>query len=137
MGVPLCLSSAVDEKTEQENVIYGDDSGAVIMLQCGRVDLPARSLKPGDYQVVHDDHTDWVTQVGANLHACVQLTERAYANALCVQTHLVAYFVALACSQSSECMLGILSCMCLPTVNRESKCMCHLMSSCVQAHCKV
>ena len=64
MGVPLCLSSAVDEKTEQENIIYGDDSGAVIMLQCGRGDLPARALKAGDYQVVHDDHTDWVTQVG-------------------------------------------------------------------------
>ena len=63
MGVPLCLSSAVDEKTEQENIIYGDDSGAVIMLQCGRGDLPARTLKAGDYQVVHDDHTDWVTQV--------------------------------------------------------------------------
>ena len=27
MGVPLCLSSAVDEKSEQENIIYGDDSG--------------------------------------------------------------------------------------------------------------
>lgn len=63
MGVPLCLSSAVDEKTEQENIIYGDDSGAVIMLQCGRGDLPARILKAGDYQVVHDDHADWVTQV--------------------------------------------------------------------------
>ena len=65
MGGPLCLSSAVDEKTEQENMIYGDDSGSTIILQCGRVDLPARSLKPGDYQIVHDDHTDWVTQVRA------------------------------------------------------------------------
>lgn len=63
MGVPLCLSSAVDEKTEQENIIYGDDSGAAIMLQCGRGELPARVLKPGDFQYVHDDHTDWVTQV--------------------------------------------------------------------------
>ena len=63
MGVPLCLSSAVDEKSEQENIIYGDDSGAAIMLQCGRGELPARVLKPGDFQYVHDDHTDWVTQV--------------------------------------------------------------------------
>lgn len=63
MGVPLCLSSAVDEKSEQENIIYGDDSGACIMLQCGRGELPARILKPGDFQYVHDDHTDWVTQV--------------------------------------------------------------------------
>ena len=63
MGVPFCLSSAVDEKTEQENIIYGDDSGAVIMLQCGRGELPARVLKPGDFTYAHDDHTDWVTQV--------------------------------------------------------------------------
>ena len=63
MGVPLCLSSAVDEKTEQENIIYGDDSGAAIMLQCGRGELPARVLKPGDFTYAHDDHTDWVTQV--------------------------------------------------------------------------
>lgn len=33
------------------------------MLQCGRGELPARVLKPGDFQYVHDDHTDWVTQV--------------------------------------------------------------------------
>ena len=66
MGVPLCLSSAVDEKTEQDNVIYGDDSGAAIMLQCGRGELPARVLKPGDFTYVHDDHTDWVTQVHAH-----------------------------------------------------------------------
>ena len=63
MGVPLCLSSAVGEKTEQENVIYGDDSGAAIMLQCGRGELPARVLKPGDFTYVHDDHSDWFTQV--------------------------------------------------------------------------
>lgn len=63
MGVPLCLSSAVGEKTEQENVIYGDDSGAAILLQCGRGELPARVLKPGDFTYVHDDHSDWVTQV--------------------------------------------------------------------------
>ena len=63
MGVPLCLSSAVEEKSEQENIIYGDDSGAVIMLQCGRPELPAKVLKQGDYQYVTDDHTDWVTQV--------------------------------------------------------------------------
>lgn len=63
MGMPLCLSSAVGEKTEQENIIYGDDSGAAIMLQCGRGELPARVLKPGDFTYVHDDHTDWVTQV--------------------------------------------------------------------------
>ncbi|KAL0018315.1 hypothetical protein WJX77_008577 [Trebouxia sp. C0004] len=67
MGVPLCLSSAVDEKSEQENIIYGDDSGAAIMLQCGKGELPARLLKPGDFQYVHDDHTDWVTQV-SNIH---------------------------------------------------------------------
>ena len=30
MGVPLCLSSAVDEKTEQENIVYGDDSGELL-----------------------------------------------------------------------------------------------------------
>ena len=69
MGVPLCLSSAVDEKSEQENIIYGDDSGAAIMLQCGRGELPARVLKPGDFQYVHDDHTDWVTQVQHNISA--------------------------------------------------------------------
>ena len=63
MGVPLCLSNAVDEKSEQENIIYGDDSGACIMLQCGRGELPARILRPGDFQYVHDDHADWVTQV--------------------------------------------------------------------------
>lgn len=66
MGVPLCLSSAVDEKTEQENIIYGDDSGAAIMLQCGRGELPARVLKPGEFTYVHDEHSDWVTQVGAS-----------------------------------------------------------------------
>lgn len=63
MGVPLCLSSAVDEKTEQENIIYGDDSGAAIMLQCGRGELPARVLRTGDFTYAHDEHTDWVTQV--------------------------------------------------------------------------
>lgn len=63
MGVPLCLSSAVEEKSEQENIIYGDDSGAVIMLQCGRPDMPVKVLKQGDFLYVHDDHTDWVTQV--------------------------------------------------------------------------
>lgn len=67
MGVPLCLSSAVGEKTEQENIIYGDDSGAAIMLQCGRGELPARVLKPGDFIYVHDDHSDWVTQVRLQL----------------------------------------------------------------------
>ena len=67
MGVPLCLSSAVPEKTEQEKVIYGDDSGAAIMLQSGSRDLPARVLKPGDFTYVHDDHTDWVTQVSSKL----------------------------------------------------------------------
>lgn len=75
MGVPLCLSSAVGEKTEQENVIYGDDSGAAILLQCGRGELPARVLKPGDFTYVHDDHSDWVTQV---------------CNALCRATHYCA-----------------------------------------------
>ena len=70
MGVPLCLSSAVEEKSEQENIIYGDDSGAVIMLQCGRPEMPVKVLKQGDFQYVHDDHTDWVTQV-RQFSACI------------------------------------------------------------------
>lgn len=84
MGVPLCLSSAVDERTEQENIIYGDASGAAIMLQCGRGELPARVLKPGDFQYVHDDHADWVTQVN-NLG---QLAVWSVVTALCVRVRI-------------------------------------------------
>ena len=52
----------------QPSIFYGDSTGAVVHLKCG---LPeqhtARVLGSKDYEILHQEHTDWVTQVGRDV----------------------------------------------------------------------
>ncbi len=66
MGMPLCLGTAWSAQSEQEQIIYGDDAGAVIMLLCGTRETRDLRNDSGrkDYAVLHQEHSDWVTQVG-------------------------------------------------------------------------
>lgn len=47
--------------------MYGDSKGHVVMLLCGTREWPARDListeEHQDYIYIHQDHTDWVSQV--------------------------------------------------------------------------
>ena len=45
-------------------IFYGDTTGAVVHLKCRPPDPhTARPLCSKDYEVLHQDHSDWVTQV--------------------------------------------------------------------------
>ncbi|GAB4819533.1 hypothetical protein N2152v2_006579 [Parachlorella kessleri] len=63
LGAPQCLA-VLDVGMPQPSIFYGDSTGAVIHLKCG---LPeqhtARVLGSKDYDIVHQEHTDWVTQL--------------------------------------------------------------------------
>ena len=65
MGMPLCLGTAWSAQSEQEQIIYGDDAGAVIMLLCGTRETRDLRNDSGrkDYAVLHQEHSDWVSQV--------------------------------------------------------------------------
>ena len=51
-----------------EQLVYGDSKGHVVMLLCGTREWPARDListeEHQDYIYIHQDHNDWVSQVG-------------------------------------------------------------------------
>ncbi len=50
-----------------ERIVYGDSKGHIIMLLCGTRVWPARDLicqdEYQDYIYIHQDHSDWVSQV--------------------------------------------------------------------------
>lgn len=59
-------------ETPDPQVFYGDSTGAVVQLKCGPPPQHTdRPLGPRDYQLLHQEHTDWVTQVGAAQHPCI------------------------------------------------------------------
>jgi hypothetical protein len=48
----------------EPRIFYGDSTGAVVHLRCGPPQpQEVRALASKDYEVLHQDHTDWVTQV--------------------------------------------------------------------------
>ncbi|WIA12480.1 hypothetical protein OEZ85_012515 [Tetradesmus obliquus] len=65
MGVPLSLHVLSGDAGER--VVYGDTTGATVLLLCGSRELPARDListdNHKDYIYLHKEHSDWVTQV--------------------------------------------------------------------------
>ena len=67
MGTPLCLGTCTTERSDQEQLVYGNDAGEVIMLLTGQRALPPKLLTNDahnkDYEVLHAEHLDWVTQV--------------------------------------------------------------------------
>ena len=60
----LCLDTCA---LAGEQIVYGDSKGHVVMLLCGTREWPARDListeEHQDYIYIHQDHTDWVSQV--------------------------------------------------------------------------
>ena len=70
LGVPLCLGLSPSKRHSSDaNVVFGDSSGAVVMLQPGPFALPAREMwdtpDRKDYALVHRSHKDWVTQASS------------------------------------------------------------------------
>lgn len=65
MGVPMCLCTI--NEMDNEYVVYGDTKGSIMMLLCGTRELPPRDListtEHRDYEVLHHEHSDWITQV--------------------------------------------------------------------------
>ena len=62
LGTPTCLSPGGGEGG---SLFWGDTAGAVSLLSAA-VDLPAKQLtheSSGDFQLIHKEHNDWVTQV--------------------------------------------------------------------------
>lgn len=61
------------ERSDQEQLVYGTDAGEVIMLLTGQRALPPKLLNNDahnkDYEVLHAEHHDWVTQVCLIAHA--------------------------------------------------------------------
>ena len=80
MGTPTCLAVALEKGGVSERLYYGDSKGSVAWLKASLVDSPDRLLdqnNPQDMEWMHQDHSDWVTQVNltASWHqgdACVQ-----------------------------------------------------------------
>lgn len=65
MGTPNCMTVFTEEGVER--LLYGDTDGAVVMLQAGPSELPARDLVSTDvhkdYVYLHRAHSDWVTRL--------------------------------------------------------------------------
>ncbi|KAK9827807.1 hypothetical protein WJX74_003219 [Apatococcus lobatus] len=66
MGTPTCLAVALEKGGLSERLYYGDSKGSVAWLKASMADSPDRLLyqdNPQDMEWVHQEHSDWVTQL--------------------------------------------------------------------------
>jgi hypothetical protein len=66
----------------EEKVVYGDSKNNIHMLLCDHRELPPRDLISTqdhcDYILLHREHQEWITQVGALLPAACLLPPAAF-----------------------------------------------------------
>jgi hypothetical protein len=65
--VDACILTMSFPFVPGEQLVYGDSKGHVVMLLCGTREWPARDListeEHQDYIYIHQEHSDWVSQV--------------------------------------------------------------------------
>ncbi|KAK9843929.1 hypothetical protein WJX84_008712 [Apatococcus fuscideae] len=87
MGTPTCLAVALEKGGMSERLYYGDSNGSVAWLKASLADSPDRLLHEDnaqDMEWVHQEHTDWVTQlcwqpdlglISSSLDAAIKITD--------------------------------------------------------------